>query len=173
MYRLNDCSYMKKYYLLLITIIVSLILEGCQNQQETDFMVTGNIENVEDDYIILFFKSNPDGSATTIAVDTLVNGRFEFTAPAETGVQYHIMSPHIGVFPSTNVDFYVEPGANIKITGKNYLTKNWTVKTDVKDQKIYQSYFDEVADCLISGEYIKLRELSSLLMTALLSLFLS
>ena len=43
-----------------------------------------------------------------------------------------------------SVDFYVEPGAEVKITGNDYLTGNWTVKSKVKDQKIYQSYIDEV-----------------------------
>ena len=137
---------MNKFYLILITAIAALVIEGCQGQHETDFTITGNIENVDDDYLILFFKSSPEGAAETIAIDTLKNGRFDFTAPAETGVQYHVMAYSLGVFPSMSVDFYVEPGAEVQITGNDYLTRNWNVKASGKEQKIYQSYFDEVAE---------------------------
>ena len=157
---------------ILFTIILALTTAGCQNRRGTDFTVTGELENVEDDYMILFFKSNLDGSTTTIAIDTLKDGRFDFTAPAEAGVQYHIMAPHLGIFPSMSVDFYVESGAEIRIQGKDYLTKNWKVKSNVKDQKIYQTYFDEVADIFkelqtlelecrkegLSSDYLKLNK---------------
>ena len=128
-------------------IVAASMMTACsQKSSDADFIVTAKIENVEDGYLILFFKSNLDASTTHIAVDTLKNGRFEFSAPAETGVQYHIVVPHLGIFPSMSVDFYTEPGEEVRIHGNDYLTKNWTVKTNVKDQKIYQSYFDEVAD---------------------------
>ena len=137
---------MKKSFLTLMIVAASMMTACSQKSSDADFIVTGKIENVEDDYLILFFKSNLDASTTHIAVDTLKNGRFEFSAPAETGVQYHIVVPHLGIFPSMSVDFYAEPGAEVRIHGNDYLTKNWTVKTNVKDQKIYQSYFDEVAN---------------------------
>lgn len=136
---------MKKTILKLLIVAVAIMATCCKNHSDANFTVTGEIENVEDNYLILLFKSNVDDSTTHIAEDTLRNGCFEFTAPAETGVQYHIFAPHTGVFPSMSVDFYVEPGAEIKITGKDYLTKNWTVKSDVRNQKTYQSYFGEVA----------------------------
>lgn len=63
------------------------------------------------------------------------------SASAETGVQYHVIAPHVGIFPSMALDFYVEPAASIKIQGQDYLTKNWTIKSKVKEQKIYQSNF--------------------------------
>lgn len=137
---------MKKFILKLMVVAVIMMAVCCQKPSDGNFTVTGEITNVEDDYLILFFKSNLDGSTTTIAVDTLKNGRFEFSAPAETGVQYHVIAPHVGIFPSMAVDFYTEPGAIIEIHGKDYLTANWTVRTNVKNQKIYQSYFEEVAD---------------------------
>lgn len=130
-----------------VFIILAIVIAGCSvKDNDGSFVVNGRLENVEDGYMILLFKSNLDGSTSSIAVDTLENGSFEFTAPAETGVQYHVIAPHVGVFPSMAVDFYTEPGARIEILGNDYLTRNWTVRTKVKDQKIYQSYFDEVAD---------------------------
>lgn len=129
-------------------MLVTLVLMPACNRKHTDttFTVTGKIENVVDGYMVLFFKSNDDGSTVTIDIDTLVNGRFEFTAPAESGVQYHVMAPHTGIFPSMSVDFYAKPGADVKIHGKDYLTKNWKVSHAGKDQKIYRSYFNQVAD---------------------------
>lgn len=130
-----------------LIIILAFILSGCKAQNnDGSFAVSGYLENVEDGYMILFFKSNHDGSTETIAIDTLVNGRFEFTAGAENGVQYHIMAPHTGIFPSMSVDFYAEPGADVEIHGTDYLTKNWEVSNSGKDQKIYQSYFDQVSE---------------------------
>ena len=144
-----------KYLALTLVLIIAV---GCSvKNNDEPFAVSGHVENVEDGYMILFFKSNLDGSTTTIAIDTLKNGRFEFSAPAETGVQYHVIAPHVGIFPSMAVDFYTEPGARIEILGKDYLTGNWTVKTKVKDQKIYQSYFDEVADIFKDLQHLELK----------------
>lgn len=128
-------------------IILAIVAAGCSvKNNEGSFAVSGKLKNVKDGYMILFFKSNPDGSTATIAVDTLKNGCFEFTAPAEKGVQYHILAPHIGIFPSMSLDFYAEPGVEVEIYGKDYLTRNWEVQNAGKNQKIYQSYFEEVAD---------------------------
>lgn len=148
---------MKKGFLKLMIVAVSVMAACCQKSSDAYFTVRGEIENVEDDYLILFFKSNLDGSTTTIAVDTLKNGRFEFSAPAETGVQYHVIAPHVGIFPSMALDFYVEPGASIKIHGQDYLTKNWTIKSKVKEQKIYQSYFDEVDELFKELQLLELQ----------------
>jgi hypothetical protein len=134
-----------------------LLTAACRSEKTSTFTVIGEIENVEDDYLILLFKSNLDGSRTNIAVDTLKNCRFEFSAPAETGVQYHVIAPHLGIFPSMSVDFYVEPGAEVKITGNDYLTGNWTVKSKVKDQKIYQSYIDEVDELFKELQLLELQ----------------
>ena len=145
-----------------------LLIVSCKGNQVAVCTVIGEIQNVKDGYLMLLFKSNLDGSNSTIAVDTLENGRFEFTAPAETGVQYHISTPHFEVFPSMSVDFYVEPGAEIRIAGNDYLIKNWKVKSRVRDQKIYQSYFDQVADIykkmqLVELEYRKTKDLDAFL----------
>ena len=148
---------MKKFLLKLMVVAVIMMAVCCQKPSDGDFTVTGQIENVEDDYLILLFKSNLDGSRTTIAVDTLKNGRFEFSASAETGVQYHVIAPHVGIFPSMSVDFYVEPGTEVKITGNDYLTGNWTVKSKVKDQKIYQSYIDEVDELFKELQLLELQ----------------
>ena len=134
-----------------------LLTAACRSEKTSTFTVAGEIENVEDDYLILFFKSNLDGSTTTIAVDTLKKGRFEFSAPAETGVQYHVIAPHVGIFPSMALDFYAEPGASINIQGQDYLTKNWTIKSKVKEQKIYQSYFDEVDELFKELQLLELQ----------------
>ena len=146
-----------KNILKLALISAVLLTAACRSEKTTTFTVTGQIENIEGDYLLLFFKSNLDGSTTTIAVDSLKNGCFEFSAPAETGIQYHVIVPEIGIFPSMAVDFYVEPGARIKIQGKDYLTKNWTIKSKVKEQKIYQSYFDEVDEIFKDLQLLELR----------------
>ena len=146
-----------KNILKLALISAVLLTAACRSEKTTTFTVTGQIENIEGDYLLLFFKSNLDGSTTTIAVDSLKNGCFEFSAPAETGIQYHVIVPEIGIFPSMAVDFYVEPGARIKIQGKDYLTKNWTIKSKVKEQKIYQSYFDEVDELFKELQLLELQ----------------
>ncbi|MBE6238143.1 MAG: DUF4369 domain-containing protein [Bacteroidales bacterium] len=159
---------MKKLHFGIITIIAVLMTASCRNDLGADFTVIGELDNVDDGYQMLLFKSNLDGSTSTIAIDTLVNGRFEFTASAETGVLYHIVSPQYEKFSSMSLDFYVEPGAEIRITGKDNLIKNWTVKSRVRNQKIYQSYFDQVADIyielqLVEFEYRKTRDLDAFL----------
>lgn len=159
---------MKKLYFGLVTSIAAFMLVSCHDNTGADFTVTGELKNVEDGYLMLFFKSNLDGSTSTIAIDTLVNGRFKFTTPAEKGVLYHIVSPQYEVFSSMSLDFYVEPGAEIRITGNDCLIKNWTVKSKVRNQKIYQSYFDQVADIykelqFLEFEYRKTKDLDAFL----------
>ena len=138
-------------------ITIAVMAACCQEPSHENFTVTGELVNVDDGYQMLLFKSNLDGSTATIAIDTLVNGRFEFSAPAETGVQYHVIAPHVGIFPSMALDFYAEPGASIKIYGQDYLTKNWTIKSKVKEQKIYQSYFDEVDELFKELQLLELQ----------------
>ena len=152
----------------IFTLITIAVMACCSEPSDENFTVTGELENVDDGYQMLLFKSNLDGSTTTIALDTLVNGRFEFTAPAETGVQFHIASPQYEMFSSMSLDFYVEPGAEIKITGNDYFIKNWTIKSRVRNHKIYQSYFDQVADIyrelqLVEFEYRKTKDLDAFL----------
>ena len=161
-------AYKNKLYYGLIAIIAALMQVSCHDNTGADFTVTGELKNIDDGYQILFFKSNLDGSTSTIAIDTLVNGRFEFTAPAETGTLYHIASPQYEKFSSMSLDFYVEQGAEISIIGNDYFIKNWTVKSKVKNQKIYQSYFDQVADIykelqLVEFEYRKTKDLDAFL----------
>ena len=81
-------------------ITIAVMAACCQEPSHENFTVTGELVNVDDGYQMLLFKSNLDGSTATIAIDTLVNGRFEFTAPAETGVQFHIASPQYEMFSS-------------------------------------------------------------------------
>ena len=150
------------------TLITIAVMACCSEPSDENFTVTGELENVDDGYQMLLFKSNLDGSTTTIALDTLVNGRFEFTAPAETGVLYHIVSPQYEKFSSMSLDFYAEPGAEIRITGNDYLIKNWTVRSKVRNQKIYKSYFDQVDDIykelqLVEFEYRKTKDLDAFL----------
>ena len=159
---------MRKLYFGIIVIIAVLMAVSCQNDLGSDFTVTGDLKNVGDGYQMLLFKSNLDGSTSTIAIDTLVNGRFGFTVPAETGVLYHIVSPQYEKFSSMSLDFYAEPGAEIRITGNDYLIKNWTVRSKVRNQKIYKSYFDQVADIyrelqLVEFEYRKTKDLDAFL----------
>jgi len=60
---------MKKSFWKLMIVAVSMMAACCQKPSDGNFTVTGEITNVEDDYLILFFKSNLDCSTTTIAVD--------------------------------------------------------------------------------------------------------
>ena len=69
-----------KRILKLALISAVLLTAACRSEKTTTFTVTGQIENIEGDYLLLFFKSNLDGSTTTIAVDSLKNGCFEFSA---------------------------------------------------------------------------------------------
>lgn len=130
--------------------IICLILSGCHNdREESHFTITGEIKNVEDNYMVILVKSAPgESSAEMIAIDTLVDGRFCFTAPADENAAYRLVTPHVGIFSSMSVEIYTEPGADIKIKGDGYLIKDWMVESKVKNQKIYQSYLSQVAPML-------------------------
>ena len=141
---------MKIYHLLFgfICLIMSSCNHKGQVSHDTPFNITGEIGNVEDGYMIILVKRTTGSSTDMIAIDTLINGSFSFSAAAEDNVSYHLVTPHVGVFSSMSVDIYAEPGANIKVKGDGYLIKDWIVESKVKNQKIYQSYQDLVAPML-------------------------
>ena len=51
--------------------IICLILSGCHNdREESHFTITGEIKNVEDNYMVILVKSAPgESSAEMIAID--------------------------------------------------------------------------------------------------------
>ena len=131
---------MKIYHLLFgfICLIMSSCNHKGQVSHDTPFNITGEIGNVEDGYMIILVKRTTGSSTDMIAIDTLINGSFSFSAAAEDNVSYHLVTPHVGVFSSMSVDIYAEPGADIKVKGDGYLIKDWIVESKVKNQKIYQ-----------------------------------
>ena len=64
-------------------ITIAVMAACCQEPSNENFTVTGELVNVDDGYQMLLFKSNLDGSTATIAIDTLVNGRFECKHPTK------------------------------------------------------------------------------------------
>ena len=141
---------MKIYHLLFgfICLIMSSCNHKGQVSHDTPFNITGEIRNVEDGYMIILVKRTTGSSTDMIAIDTLINGSFSFSAAAEDNVSYHLVTPHVGVFSSMSVDIYAEPGADIKVKGDGYLIKDWIVESKVKNQKIFQAYQDLVAPML-------------------------
>ena len=61
---------MKKLYFGLVTSIAAFMLVSCHDNTGADFTVTGELKNVGDGYQMLLFKSNLDGSTSTIDIDT-------------------------------------------------------------------------------------------------------
>lgn len=53
------------------------------------------------------------------------------------------------------LDFYVEPGASIKIHGQDYLTKNWTIKSKVKELQLLELQCRKEGH---SGDYLNLNK---------------
>lgn len=133
-----------------------VLLTGYNDEVDNNMTVQGRIENVPDGSIILFYRQCNDGSTKTIARDTLINGCFEFTTQADRDAKYNIFAFNGELFPSIPLSFYAEPGSHVRIMGNDFLTANWSVKSNAKNQKIYQSFFCRVSDIYKDMQEIEL-----------------
>ena len=113
---------------------------SCSQPSSEEYKITGTLENIEDSTIVSLFiwKEN---MLRTLDRDTLVNGKFEFTGTVDkTPTKMSVMIMKRNKFYG-RCTFWVEH-TDIKINGSSHLLSQWTVTSDVKEQKV-QSLIDE------------------------------
>ncbi|HTG57673.1 MAG TPA: hypothetical protein VL943_15455 [Niabella sp.] len=115
------------------TITLSLFL-NIANAQDS-IIINGNIPGVEEGTRIFFMKKEGN-VGTTVAKDSVVNGRFRisYLPGTKETEQYSIMADGKG-FPSMSLKLWASAGNTITIDGDNKLLYTWNVKSNVPEQK--------------------------------------
>lgn len=110
-------------------------------------IISGYIPTIPDGAIALLFQT--DGRVgTSIATDTVNNGKFRLSATVDSIVCKMNVSIYPGDHFSLSRDIYVRPGAEIKIIGKDDLSVTWEVTSNVPEQAEYDSYMHKSKDLI-------------------------
>ena len=120
----------------------SVTCSSPEKLSSNEFLIEGKISGVEDGVVITL--SRLDGNVgTTIASDTVRDGRFMFKEEALANPERMMMIPRGDGFPSMYLNIWVAPGVKVKIKGKGKLFPAWEVKSSVSYQKEENLYADK------------------------------
>lgn len=135
----------------LIAFLMGWVSLSAYAQQE--FSIEGTIKGLEDGTIMNLCREE-GRLIVTIATDTVKNETFHFKLiPIDDAPECLMLNSRGNGFPSTWVDVWVVPGAQIKVSGHNKLIRTWRVDSSVKEQQELNNYVDATRDLL--GERLK------------------
>lgn len=136
------------------TLLLSLfLLVGIATQAQNEITIDGKVANVKDGLVVSLFRR--DGRVgSTIAQDTIENGRFDFKVKPEKDLDKLSLFVHSTDFPSMSREVYASPNAHIQVNGKDNLIYTWEVKSNVKEQKESDRYLYAAKDLWIEYQRI-------------------
>lgn len=139
---------MKKTLLLSLLLLISLMV-----QAQNEITIDGKVPNVKDGLVVSLFRR--DGRVgSTIAKDTIENGRFHFKVKPEKELDKLSLFVHSTDFPSMSREVYATPNTHIQVNGKDNLIYTWEVKSNVKEQKESDRYLYAAKDLWIEYQRI-------------------
>jgi thiol-disulfide isomerase/thioredoxin len=136
------------------TLLTSLfLLVGLAMQAQDEIIIDGKVTNVKDGLIVSLFRR--DGRVgSTIATDTIENGKFYFNVKPEKELDKLSLFVHSTDFPSMSREVYATPNAYIQVNGKDNLIYTWEVESNVKEQKESDRYLYAAKDLWIEYQRI-------------------
>lgn len=136
------------------TLLTSLfLLVGLAIQAQDEIIIDGKVTNVKDGLIVSLFRR--DGRVgSTIATDTIENGKFYFNVKPEKELDKLSLFVHSTDFPSMSREVYATPNAYIQVNGKDNLIYTWEVESNVKEQKESDRYLYAAKDLWIEYQRI-------------------
>ena len=156
----KDSKYfdMKHYYYLILAVFICCIF-ACCNEKSNEVIISGQLEGVEDGIVINLMK--PEGNmSVTVQSDSVMNGAFRFSYIDTLYISkpMHVIARGEG-FPPTWLEIWVRPGAEIKITGKDKMTRSWSVSSILPEQiesnryKAHVEQFERVSQSVMREAY--------------------
>jgi len=102
---------------------------------QDSIVINGNVPGIEEGTRIFFMKKEGN-VGTTVAKDSVVNGRFRisYIPGTKESEQYSIMADGKD-FPSMSLKLWAGAGNTVEVTGNNKLIYTWKVTSDVPEQK--------------------------------------
>ena len=123
---------------------------GTEKLQENEFLIEGEISDVEDGVVIELYRWDGD-TGTPISSDTVRNGRFIFREKTESDIERLTIDSSEEGFPSMSLGVWVSSGAKIKINGKGKLHPTWEVKSSIPYQKEENRYTNKSRDIIVKS----------------------
>ena len=125
--------------------LTSLLLGACTAPQPKDYYeIFGEVKNVEDSTIIQLFRLE-GRVGKTIAVDTIIGGKFYFKIKPDSLAKDKLtLSCHRSdKFPQMATKLWASAGDRVKVTGDNTLILTWKIKGDAPEIASSQAYIND------------------------------
>lgn len=127
--------------LIMLYLFLSLCMAGCVQQGE--FVIEGELENVEDGVLLQLFQMK-DGTGNVIDMDSVRNGRFRLEGTTQ-GTKAEWVE--VGGLRNPGMSFkslilWVTPGSHVKVKGYDKLTYTWRVESNVPQQQTLNKFID-------------------------------
>ena len=135
---------MMKSTLMAALMIAAVSLMACTNapQGET-IVIEGRLANVPDSLVIELYEY--DGNAgNRIARDTVMDGKFRFEVETEIEGVHSASIDNFDIGLQTYSFLWIEPGANIRITGDGLDYSAWQIESNVAAQKTENQFREAV-----------------------------
>ena len=113
-----------------------------------EFLIEGKLTGVEDGVVIGLIRWEGN-SGSSIASDTLRDGRFMLKAEAISNPERMTISPQGDGFPPMFMNVWVAPKAKIKINGTGKLHPLWEIKSSDPSQKEENRYTNQNRDIIV------------------------
>ena len=124
---------------------LTLMLGACASPQPKDYYeIVGEVKNVEDSTIVHLFRQDGD-VGRTIAVDTIIGGKFYFKIKPDSLMKDELsLGCHRSKqFPSMSSRLWASAGDYVKVTGENTLIYTWKVEGNAPEIASWQAYIND------------------------------
>ena len=124
---------------------LTLMLGACASPQPKDYYeIVGEVKNVEDSTIINLFRQDGD-VGRTIAVDTIIGGKFYFKIKPDSLAKDELSLAcfRSNQFPSMSARLWASAGDYVKVTGENTLIYTWKVEGNAPEIASWQAYLND------------------------------
>jgi thiol-disulfide isomerase/thioredoxin len=144
-------SFFKKICLLACVLLLCI---ACSNREklldeklaDNEFLIEGEIFGVKNGTVIELYRY--DGSYYPVASDKIRNGRFVFKEKTVSDMERLFINSRDKGFPGMFLSVWVEPGARIKIQGKDKLNPLWEVESSIPYQEEENRYINQSRDLI-------------------------
>jgi peroxiredoxin len=133
-------------------LFLCLIVSSCKEQHE--YHIIGNLKGIPDGTVIQL-GIQFENLGTRIATDTLMNGRFSFSDTVGNNLLRMNLRIEDSKHYSGQCDFWVN-NSTIKVTGNNKYLSQWTVSSNIKEQKEENKLLIHIRNIRISIDSLKL-----------------
>ena len=148
-----------KFCLLACIPLFGIACSRSEKLTGNQFLIEGNISDVEDGAVIRLFRCNDNSRKNTdrsiFTTDTVKNGRFMFKGETVSNLDWLYIESRDEDFPRMFLDIWVAPRTKVKITGKGKLYPLWDVQSSISYQKEQNRYTEKSRDLI--AEYARVQ----------------